>query len=145
METKVDPRDSFVYQSESANYSWIVNDLIQVALKSRIDDPRNFPRWVDSIEISISFTFLDEKKKTQFQIDLEGCNKDLDNCLKKFKLREDKEKNDVKRLEITEERDQELLGLYDTKLDLLIKLYNEWVQLFKKPIRRSISTVWTGQ
>lgn len=141
---KEDPRTSFVYQSEAANYNWIVNDLIQTALKSRIEDPGNFPRWVDSIEISISFTFLDDKKKTEFQKSLEDSNKEIANCLSKFEKREEKETNDIKRLQIQGERDTEFNGLYDKKLDLLIKLYNEWVQLFKKPIRRSQSTVWTS-
>lgn len=42
------------------------------------------------------------------------------------------------------ERDLKLIEQYDEKFKILLNKYNDWVQLFRKPIKRSKSTIWTG-
>lgn len=129
------------HPSETANYSWIVNDLIKISLHKRVDDRKRYPVWVDSIELSIGFVLGRGQHKPDA---LKKVNKDIEKIHNKF----DKQiegKTDKEIIKINPERYAELLVKYDEKLEILLEKYNEWVQLFKKPVTRSISQKWTAQ
>lgn len=140
MQPGTGPQTTESYPAQTTNYQFIVNELIQNALRSRVNNRTAYKVWVDDIELSISFVLGTGQNAPDA---LKKINKKIGKIHTEFETKtqgkDDKKINGEKN-----QRDQELFEQYDIKFQLLLEKYNEWVQLFRKPIKRSKAALWTG-